>query len=93
MEFVLAFLLFFGGLALGQNSADKEEGELSSTTALLDADDVPDLHQLTQAARHSDSSLCYSDHGTIYRDLTEPYLGQPEQRESPPFCDGDCPDE
>ena len=89
MEFVLAFLLFFGGLALGSNTADKAEGESPSTAVLSNVAEVPDSHRPASAASQSDSSLCYTGRGTIYRDLTEPYLGQADPRESQSFCDGD----
>ena len=93
MEFVLAFLLFFGGLALGSNTADKGESESPSTAALSNVAEVPDSHQPAPAASQSDSSLCYTGRGTIYRDLTEPYLGQANPWESQSHCVGDCPDE
>lgn len=93
MEFVLAFLLFFGGLALGSNSADKGEGESQPSSVLPDAGGISVSHQPTQAMRQSNLNRCYSGRVTVYKDLTEPYLGQVDQRESQSFCNGDCPDE
>jgi len=87
MEIVLAVLLLFGVITLGSVTADKGDDDTQSTIVLPNADSVPNPHQVTQAVRQSDPTLCHSDESVIYRDLTLPYQDQVDQ---PVLQAGDC---
>jgi hypothetical protein len=77
MEIVLAFLLFFGGLAAGSMNAEKGDDRPQATTARPPAD-ASDALQGPQVRRPSGPIRCEA-HGTlIYRDLTLP-IGHPDR--------------
>jgi len=94
MEIVLAFLLFFGGLAAGSMNAENGADELQSTSARPPADDASDTLQVTQTTRPSYLIRCDA-HGTlIYRDLTLPIGGPDRPRtEQPGGLEGTRPDD
>ena len=78
MEIVLAFLLFFGGFAVGTLSDDKTGDDTPATTVRPHGDDAPDTSLATQLIRPSGHKRCEA-HGTvIYRDLTLP-IGHPDR--------------
>ena len=78
MEIVLAFILFFGGFAVGTLSDDKTGDDTPATTVRLHADGVSDTPQVTRLMRPSGPIRCEA-HGTvIYRDLTLP-IGHPDR--------------
>lgn len=78
MEIVLAFLLFFGGFAVGTISDDKAGDDTPATTARPHADDAPDTSQATRLMRPNGPIQCEAPGTVIYRDLTLP-IGHPDR--------------
>ena len=78
MEIGLAFLLFFGGFAVGTLSDDETGEDTSATTVRPHADDAPATSQATRLMRPSDPIRCEVPGTAIYRDLTLP-IGHPNR--------------